>query len=643
MQVPALYALRCQTPVLGIVLTMPNTVKAFWCAPASKVDGDNASSLIRRCNEMYNEAVGVLNDWRAFVFDGDWIEDAVVLNQVSTIKQRLKLLHEEGETIDKGIRKNNSTQRQRKPSPEAVAQKEALRDRIRAEREQVAEIINAYKATPEGGACFEAVDASLEIDMKRVRRAYPELGWGSRERVLASISSANKKRKWPRMIQRIPPWEMEQGTLSIRFQTEAGDELRTIKDLVDDEKVVLFNSLPPEKAYPRSDEEAQATGFTSRRQAGKLRMAPVRFDFGDGKKSQRVCFNVLFHRALSTINPVTIVQLSRKEVRGQTVWTTHLTMREPRPKAIGSASRPTCALDIGWRFVDNKEIRFAFAAGSDSWVQDCRWTLLQESNTENVFDYLSRLQHERDQNRNSCIAELIAAREASVPTWFSEHTTHVSQWKKIGYFFELHAVWSKNRFDGDDCSFECLTTCLKTDEDLYARWSSRYGRLLRQRKNLYLNLAHTICERYGCVLLEGAISKDGSAKLMALNGKIMKERPSAEADHTRGSGGRASSQKAAPGEFRTALLLVAPKYGTRVQVVDSRGTTSTHAPCGNKTKQAPSVKMGVQHFCSYCNVWYDRDFNAAHEMLARGLRGEVFDFMKEVAEEEEYRSRFAKK
>ncbi len=77
-----------------------------------------------------------------------------------------------------------------------------------------------------------------------------------------------------------------------------------------------------------------------------------------------------------------------------------------------------------------------------------------------------------------------------------------------------------------------------------------------------------------------------------------------------------SFNDASPGILRNRLIAKAECAGREVILVDPRGTSQICSACGAYVKKGLDVRM---HECPFCGLVADRDYNAAINILNRGL------------------------
>jgi putative transposase len=132
----------------------------------------------------------------------------------------------------------------------------------------------------------------------------------------------------------------------------------------------------------------------------------------------------------------------------------------------------------------------------------------------------------------------------------------------------------------------------------YARQVSRVAKfhlhVARQRKDFHYQVAHCLCSAYDLIAFE-VLNIKGLART-----RLAK-----------------SILDVAWGAFLEILQAVAVKRGKQTVGIDPKRTSIECSGCGNRVEKVLSDRI---HECPHCGLTIDRDWNAAINILNRGLR-----------------------
>ncbi len=320
-----------------------------------------------------------------------------------------------------------------------------------------------------------------------------------------------------------------------------------------------------------------------------------------------------YHRDLPAGALVVWVHLHAKRIATKLKWFVHVVCKgeeTARPLEGGSG---TIALDVGWRLLPDGSVRVAAGLNEKGERFELQLPAYLRERDQKVED----LRSIRDKNFNVAKKELkeLMQGNTSLPAWFAEALSTLAQWQSPARLAAVVVRWRTERFQGDEALFSYAEAWRKQDKHLYEWECNQRQRVLRQRLEMY-RLAALKLAKYSTVVVEKLDLRDFA------------ERPKARAD--------ASNQR------QVALHLEAPAItasrgrrfdaglsillGCIKQAVARAGghyvevapewTTQTCNAC-NEREKFDAVEL--MHTCSHCGATWDQDFNAAANLLKRGM------------------------
>lgn len=238
-------------------------------------------------------------------------------------------------------------------------------------------------------------------------------------------------------------------------------------------------------------------------------------------------------------------------------------------------------------------IRLAYAVGDDGEEYELTIPTAIAGNGKMKGTRAERTQYmqsHRDTYRNMIRAFLVRCRENYKNEWFQERTTNVHNWKKGARFGTLLRDWRENRFEGDEGIFAVMEAWAKRDRHLWAYIAGNDRRMRNMIEGRREQWCAMIAERYGTVVVED------------ISGAELKF--------------RARGQVAAPYMVLQDLKYHTEKRKGTYGAVKAAYTSRTCNVCGHVNPKLEAARMVV---CEGCGVEYDRDVNAAKNILERGI------------------------
>lgn len=354
----------------------------------------------------------------------------------------------------------------------------------------------------------------------------------------------------------------------------------------------------------------------------------MRVGSGEKRKPIMAEWPLRLHRPLPPHGVIKRAAVHVSRVADRERWWVCLTVQDDAPRT--GCGKGAVAVDIGWRKVE-EGLRVARWRGADGEQGE----VMLSAKMVGALHKPEELRSVRDKAFNAARALLVtwlAAPPVEVPTWLTERTATLAQWRSPGRLAALVLAWGTARFPGDEGIFGRAATkeeilAAKTDpdptkgrgeglegwrvDDLHLwRWEAFQRRgALGWRKDLYRTAAAHLAKRYGTLVLE-----DFDLRNVA-------ERPSAESTEKVNYTARSNRQLAAVSELRQALMQAFLARGGDVVKVEAADTTRTCRHCGLVAKF--NAAEDVTHVCEGCRTVFDQDDNASSVMLVYYETGRI--------------------
>ena len=335
---------------------------------------------------------------------------------------------------------------------------------------------------------------------------------------------------------------------------------------------------------------------------------------------------VNMHRDLPEDAMLKWVFLLRKKRGTSETWSVQFSVAEdtrtraPDPSA---ATQGHVAIDVGWRLIPRsddertcgfrsedheelvhghkcpqKAIRAAYWIGSDGQEGELRLPPRLICALYKVYD----IQSIRDKSFNAVREELLTWKKAqrTVPGWLKKTLKHAHSWRKPVRLVYLIRDWQERRFKGDAAIFDRIDTwCRVEDKHLYNYEAHLRAQAHAWRNEVYRRFVADLRRQYATVVLED------------INMSALAKRKAPEEAHLEEEATRRHRHIAAISVLRTY-------FGEKMRVVkvDPAGTSYLCNNCGCPSFRGSSAAV---HTCSTCGTTWDRDANAARNILERGL------------------------
>jgi transposase len=315
----------------------------------------------------------------------------------------------------------------------------------------------------------------------------------------------------------------------------------------------------------------------------------------EGRKPVWAVFPMTMHRPLPPESRIKWVHLIRERIGTQYRYSVNFAVEYPSEPVI-ETGEGTVAIDIGWRLMEDG-LRVAYWYDSQGKEGELKLPLRILTALQKCDDIRSI----RDDNFNKTKAELCGLLPwMELPEWFQKDTATLHLWRSTGRLAALALKWRDNRFDGDAEAYETMGAWRKRDKHLLDYEANLRDKTLTHRREIYRVFASELREKYDTVILEAFDLRD------------IAEQPEPEEGPKEHTGSRTRRPIAALSQLRQSIK----DSGLRIVEVSPKNTSRRCHVCGH-------IEVGfteVQHQCSNCGSVWDRDSNAAINILRSGSK-----------------------
>jgi hypothetical protein len=286
----------------------------------------------------------------------------------------------------------------------------------------------------------------------------------------------------------------------------------------------------------------------------------------------------VMHRPLP-LGYISWVKLIAKRVASKLVWKIQFIMASPAgfAKPCGDG---TCSLDLGYRQVAGG-LRIGYWVGDDG---DGGELILSDA-IISAFKQVADLQSMRDEKFNRIKIEL-ATLKSVMPEWLQEDIKYIANWKRKDKLHYLVTKWRNNRHPGDEIVYN-LAEAWRQEDKHHWEWAENLRlKTIAQRDNYYGQIGAMLRRKYGTIKLEDIDLRE-HAQSEDLNTAVQKQRDWVSHSTLR-------------------------KYlNMNILWIDPRYTSMKCHVCGHINPRSADTFIT----CENCNAMYDRDENAAINIL----------------------------
>lgn len=534
--------------------------------------------IFKISNWFYNDLIQVIRGKQKLYRD-------ITNEGTELLSFKEKYLHQLCEDIDSQIKEARVKSRSKKDDPSLINQlKEAKLVHKKAKQQLTDERKNLKNSFYTTKKYQEIKDLEASIH-KNIRSFYTDkynLYWGTynliHEAANMSEKSVFKDRNGCKGFVKFHSYSGE-GRLGLQFQKKLDQaEYRSTKNLFI-EKSKISNQISISR---KSSSYQKGMRHHGKRSQNK---AILKFCIATEKSKAILAeFDIILHREI----PDGIIKsavVNKTKVGSKIEWSLDLTIELSDVKSQIKNNK-SIAFDLGWRSMGNEKYRIATWKDSDGQSGFFELGVARLNKAEDI-------QSKVDNHLDLFLPYLqYFVSNYELPSWLEKKKSSLQKTKSKDKLLQLFYFWKNNRFDGDELIFSLLDQWKYRHIHLYNYSSGRKRKFLRNRKQQYLSFAKELSQKYEKVIFEN-LKLDNMAK-----GKV--------------AGGQRT--KAAPAEFKNAFSY--RFYKENIIEISAKNTSKECNNCNSIQELDSSV---TQHTCTKCHTSYDRDVNAASNILKKGL------------------------
>ena len=311
---------------------------------------------------------------------------------------------------------------------------------------------------------------------------------------------------------------------------------------------------------------------------------------------------VILHREPPAGVAIKWVVLHRRLEAGRAKWYVTFSLEGQDASFLPRDLSPDggVGVDIGYRIMPSGRQRIAVARGTDGEQHE----LYLPRGMVDEWEKLERIQSHRDELFDAIKASLVSWLEYSVdvPAWLTERLKHLAQWRSARRLDEIVLLWSQTAgVPGDEALIRELVAWRERERHLWSYQECLRQQLMRWRQNLYREWSAMLRQRYARVYLERIDLRETLHDTLVPE----EERETVTAQ-------RRAANRACISQLNAALK----QCGMESLLVRHAGTTAVCCECGHWNQFADESALKQQ--CDGCHRTFDRDENAAVNILARG-------------------------
>ena len=296
------------------------------------------------------------------------------------------------------------------------------------------------------------------------------------------------------------------------------------------------------------------------------------------------------HRPIPSNSIIKWVFLLRNKVASKDKWSICFVLSNDTGWAKSDLSTTgIVGVDLGWRITE-QGLRVACWAGDDGQ----EGTLTLPISDINRWQKAKDLQSIRSQNFDIIKDSLIKwLKLNNIPEWLKEQVKTIKKWRSQNRLARVIIKW--DRFEGDEQIYTELEAWRKQDKHLWEWEYNQRRKAIVWREDTYRNFTAMLSRKYKTVCLEKINWSDFMAKV-----------PVEDNDNGRS---KKNLRIASPGQLSKILS----ERFREVVRVNPAYTSKKCNNCGTINEYKKEGDLFLE--CNVCGKKYDRDFNAAKNLM----------------------------
>lgn len=415
-----------------------------------------------------------------------------------------------------------------------------------------------------------------------------------------------------------------EGSVSVQFQMKGGMPVGTVLNGADQQ----LRLVPADARWPQITHSRKGVALPppGPKQIAKRYVLSIRIKSDEKKNPIWVDLPCMLDRPLPTDGTIARATIHCRREGPRERWSLDVQVNEPARAPTHGIG--TVAIDVGWRRMDDGEIRVA------AWGDDLGNSGEVRLSVEDLrqLHWADALQRVRAKNFNSVREGLLAwmARQTNLPAWLASATETLANWRSEGRLAALVIRWRNARDgiawndwrtntvaiekvpDGSDEIFATLEAWRKQDKHLWDYASGQRSGAIGRRNDWFRRWADWFAKTYDTVIIE-----DFDKRQVALKPDLT-EVEDEQSERARANRQRVavsilcSSVKNATQRRGGVFVMENPKHTTH----DCAIVTLAHGiVCGERNVFDQAKDLTCT--CSGCGVTWDQDENAWKNLIRR--------------------------
>ena len=493
-------------------------------------------------------------------------------------------------------------------------QKKIMKD-LRSQKEKLYKEVKILKKelTEEYKTALKAADKKWDSD-KKIQRQNTNTYWGTYNHIEAMVSKSYKDmylyNKTGKPID--PKFERWTGEGALAIQIQKPVQFSSTNEHFGTKSTLLQFHLKPTD---------NLNIIPIKR---KPRYGDLKFRVTSDPKGGPIfaTFPIKMHRSLPPNGVIVGAVIQCKKIADRVKWSLHVTVKEDNTafveKIIG---KKQIAIDVGWRKIE-QGFRIGYAIDDAGFEQE----FILPNEIIKGIKYVDKLKSIRKSNQEIMQQNIIdyLSKIKNFPEDFKENIENIGKWKAPNRFVILLKKWENNQqwikdykegfnilvkwYYGDISNPILLKNGKQSktnggERHLWQWERNQESKNYNRRKDYYRNIAYQLSQDYSILILE--------------NFDLRSMQKNKEVEDSGEENKKAKRQKnvTAISEFRTCLEQAFYKKGGKVFKVPPQNTTKVCNLCGYSGKW--KNKSEKTHTCEGCGVTWDRDANAARNIINR--------------------------